>query len=1461
MAGWADGVAGRNVLATGLILCAVLGGRQAGADPPPVPEQSEPDVAPLAEPGWHPALDRRRSVDQGLDRIRRDLLQDQYHDALALLQAILDEDSDVFVPGDSGLPLGARSAALSALLTAPPEARRLYSTLYDGQAAQLLADKSTSELARLESVVRRFFCTPTGGQACLRLAESATDRGDWTRAAHFWRLLQADRVHRKLLTGGAQKRAEMCFHLTGEPNTGGIVSTPRVMLRPPRAAVAGPAACSMPAPTATPPVAIHPVWRIPVVGGATKAFQEFLSNWENAQMSRAQPIATGNHPLVVGSQLVFRDLEGVRSIDPVTQAVRWHYTAESGLQKLGNGDSADGVDPALVTKLWTTNQLQGLLSSDGARVFTIDQLEWRWNGSTPSGAEIDLIAAARQVNTLLAIEAHGLTAGSVRWVAGGPDHTQATLAGHFFLGPPVPHEGRLYVMAEHKHEILLACLDGDNGRVHWTQTLCLVQVPIAHDLQRYHLAAVPVIASGLVICPTQGGVLVAVEAVTGSLRWACAHDDTEQLERLATWPLASRKRYEHPAVVNGPIVSSERIVFLPPQADQLFCVDLKTGKPLWKSPREDNESSMEYVGATIGDIVIVVGRRGCRGLSLADGHELWSRPLGSSPSGRGVRIGERYVVPLSDSRLVCLDAASGRPCGLTRPNSEIRPGNLLVCGDLVISQGTTHLTALRQAGAWLRKMETTLDAQPVAPVLQAELKLALNDMPAAKTQLREIANASSAETPTARALLRAVLFAEFWADPNVAERSLAELEAISDAPEDRARLLVRKAQWQFAHGEIREPLESLAQVMDLELAEPLAVEENQGRELAPEAWARGHLAAMHRETDPGVRRQIANFVVAQLRTAVRDGDLAKLRRWVRASADLPEAEPFRLALAKQLAQAGQSHETEMQLLVARRSSDPHCLAGATRLLSELVLSRGLPHESARLLAELRDLPEEAPSRVTTAAYVPERPRDEIVTLAMARLTPPHWLESASRGQRPGRVQIRQDTGLGQQLHAGNYPVQGKIRSTPRGFPYQLFDREKSSGGELVLVDRTHGGVLPGTIAVPPRYSYPVSADQSFVGRFLPIGSQGMAHGISLLEQRMVWSTAPRGLNPVNDIVRVGPAGPDFAVFQCWHHLFVLDPADGHVLWHRDDLAGNSGLMTDPYAGILADETVLAVFDSDRMGYLVYDMATGAERRRGKLDIDLRQTRRVYGRRLFHYTREAENRRIRVWDVATDTCTWDEPVDRLQDSAPQAGFRPGAKLCTFVSESNEIAYVSVDNHVRVFDAPTGETRLDIAMDPEELQQVGAIRVFGDEARYYVNLQHWPPPAGQNSFLATDTLVPAAHIQGDLYAWDRATGELAWQRDLENRTVLMLAEYRLPLLVTFCRLRNNAQMTLEMEVISGPTGQTLAHRADLQTDQVLQCGYHRDPTRITLRGAKSTVTIDFTPPGGGVQTAEREEPLRR
>jgi hypothetical protein len=588
-------------------------------------------------------------------------------------------------------------------------------------------------------------------------------------------------------------------------------------------------------------------------------------------------------------------------------------------------------------------------------------------------------------------------------------------------------------------------------------------------------------------------------------------------------------------------------------------------------------------------------------------------------------------------------------------------------------------------------------------------------------------------------------------------------------------------------------------------------------------------------------------------------------------ADRSRADEAHLNLAQLLIAERKYQQAETVLLASCASLQEPVAGRAIRMLAELWCVQGLHHDAARLFLELdgRFADVDVDEGLTGAKWIAARsqlgqtraaygsqvrqspevgtPADDATLEAYRRLSRPAW-----SGEGVRIVERRTANESLQATYNGN-GVQ--LLPTPRQSSFELFDRGRGATGVFAVVNRHTRQEYPDSIQVPGRLFYPVSQHVSaqylqhaYVGNFFPLGGMGAMHGVSLLERKLLWTSVPPVLKDLREVVRVGPAGPGFCSFQLRQHLFVVDPLDGHLLWHRDDLEGTAGLMHEPFRGIIGDECVLTVFATNGANYTVYDTPTGVELRRGKIDVQNRLPPRVYGRRLFHYTSSSQNRRVRVWDSLTDRCTWDEPADTIAEASILEGVASGTKVFGFVRETDEAAFVTTAGTIRVVDLQSGCEVFELAVDSEHLENACALRAFRDRERYFLNVQRSSPPSrpvspANANMAISDAVVPSVQVEGDLLAVDAQSGNLLWRRTLGKRTILQMPDLTLPVLVSLSRTRRDDQPYLSVEVIDVQSGETLAIREDLLSDRLLQAAYDRQEPSIELRGAKTVIRLEF------------------
>ncbi|MBW3541098.1 MAG: PQQ-binding-like beta-propeller repeat protein, partial [Planctomycetes bacterium] len=438
-------------------------------------------------------------------------------------------------------------------------------------------------------------------------------------------------------------------------------------------------------------------------------------------------------------------------------------------------------------------------------------------------------------------------------------------------------------------------------------------------------------------------------------------------------------------------------------------------------------------------------------------------------------------------------------------------------------------------------------------------------------------------------------------------------------------------------------------------------------------------------------------------------------------------------------------------------------------------------------------------------------------------------------------------------HEGLYETFHNQIASPAGNSVQVLERRGTGDSESELAFLSSStGIVRGRAKLPIEATYTSTSETAWAGHFFAIGDSSAAWGVSTLpgeHGRPKWLCAPSTLRDRHDVVHVGPAGPDWCALYSRSWLAVVDPADGRLLWERDDAMALGASLVDRFSNgeLAGDAEVLVLFLPDETGYIVYDTRTGRELSRGRReDMDVRHPTHMLGRRQAYM--QKANGVMRVWDPAEDRIVYETHVGRRFNAAP-VNDRELAVLATPIVGGPNPA--DEERSLKIVDVAAGRELLDLPFDASQLEHLNYIRVFRDRERYYVNLQRGTPiPQGRlYSYFATDTLVPAEHLQGDLYAFDAETGRLLWHRLIPQRTLLLLERLNLPYLVTLSRVRDRAEggrQSLAVEVFDATTGETVGLEESLLPDRIVRTSYDAGARRLELFGLATQISIELSPP---------------
>jgi outer membrane protein assembly factor BamB len=1450
--------------------------------------------------------------------------------------------------------VGVRHEVQRGISELPANGRETYERLFGAAARRLFDQSlRTGRPLYANEVLRRYYHTEAGFEAARWLARRWLDHGQPRLAARILERLWGDPVHRSrinqdltLLAAVAHRQAgneprvqELLQELAGVSiRIAGVSSTAPQWLdqvvSPHRSAngtatpsgsadwlsVGGDNTRSATRRGSTP--WLQPLWP-PVSLVTHPADRSAIQEWMDSQAEHhLQQLAIAAEPLVVRGQLIARDLQGLSAYDLQTGRRLWTFPAKLPFHEWlprvmaqnQETNRAGAVQEALIT-----NSAFGTLSSDGQYVFAIDLLPLEMLPS-PEADNANAKSELAALTQLVALPISSLDSSTEAADRSRRESVPiarpawtldliaaASKLGHRgsgiqALGPPVVVDDCLYLMGElfsldafsgeKNSQLCLLAIDRLSGEPLWSQGLALVDEPFFRSQQqgRRNPVGVPTYVDGMLICPTDVGLIVGVDLVTGRQRWVHGYQMGEPGQRRDSFP----EERGWSGTPTWPIVHRDRVLILSRFSSELKCLEATTGRLLWQIPREE----AMCIGAVTDDRVLLVDSRHIRAIPIPpDGTvtktpvaPLWTLSVGPI-SGRSVRVGDDLLVPLKSGRVACVEISTGidRGFAVTRTTSsrgwhdehsavavpqELSendlapwPGNLIACGDVVVSMGLTHLAVYPQAQAKLR----SLAQQPESierRLLESELTMLLGTKSAPIEELQRLLRQPLSPELRVRAerQLRESLYLELRRQPDRSEWLLEQLEPLANTTAERARLLQRICEVSLPRNSVR-TVQAARELAALSLDHELELDEHSQHAVSLETWARGYLRQVlaRVKESPAEADPVLDVLDQERDRLLASGDLSAMRQFVRLCDEWPQSVALRSELARRLIEQGEFQEAELLFVRDRLSQDPAIAAAATARLLWLWDHFGLSGLAANLLAELADRfgdvrfeatlksrASEEDRRVvlTGREFVARFPRESLTWQAFVRLRPPDWDVR--------RVEITEDRASAVELRLveafanGDIRNRAFVRSSAGTHLFQVRPMFQKFGDPFWQIVDRDSAVVTGQLPQLDRF-YPtglLSGPPEAANHLFPVGGPGRMLGFSLLghdQQDPTWNTSFAPLRATQEFLRVGPVGPNFCVFQSRQHLVVIDPASGKLAWRRV-LEPNSGLMAESDTGLFGDREVLVVFGSDQSSFTIYETATGRELRRGRLPPDQHSNRRPFGRKLFHILDGNEGRRLRIWDPLSDLNELDEPFT--------------GHLSVIVTAEGELLLLQA-GRLRVLDVHHGLVKLDVNLGEEHVRGANTVRAFSDADRYYINLQRVLDNSDRLpfSYFLNDSLIPKAEVLGELYAFSRPTnpvslselanprrplGKKLWMRVLPQRTVLRLDNARLPFLVMLSRQQDRSRTdksALRVEAVDALTGNLLGSHSHVLTTRLVQTQHDPHAARLTIVGLTTRMHLDY------------------
>ncbi|MFQ5490508.1 MAG: PQQ-binding-like beta-propeller repeat protein [Phycisphaerae bacterium] len=291
----------------------------------------------------------------------------------------------------------------------------------------------------------------------------------------------------------------------------------------------------------------------------------------------------------------------------------------------------------------------------------------------------------------------------------GPDFDEMS-----FESIPIIVGTKVYAIARRKRafgfeDCFLYCLNAETGQIQYRTHLGSASTG-GFGYRRPTLT-IPALADHTVYVVSNLGTIAAVDRFTGLIAWLRLYPRISE----AQWRREGRgdSRELNPWQYNPVIVSGDRLIVLPTDADALMVLDRGTGALLQDIPIQELHAVQSILGLE-GDRIYAVGDEAfC--YDLAAGSYVWQSPLPGDGEvfGRGLLTTDRLLVP-TRSALGAFDRWNG---SVTRypwmPDQQ--GGNLLSAPGLLLVTDSTTLTAYARKQDVLARLHRKMDAAPDDP--------------------------------------------------------------------------------------------------------------------------------------------------------------------------------------------------------------------------------------------------------------------------------------------------------------------------------------------------------------------------------------------------------------------------------------------------------------------------------------------------------------------------------------------------------------------------------------------------------------------------------------------------------------------------------------------------------------------------------------------------------------------------
>ncbi|HBN78717.1 MAG TPA: hypothetical protein DD473_23475 [Planctomycetaceae bacterium] len=1468
-----------------------------------------------------------------LDNAKTRVQLGQWPEAIKIYQTMLDSSANSIVQGSDGEYRSVRWEIQRQIAQLPEVAREMYLQTYSGLARRMLDDAyESSDMNHVREVAEKYFLTDAGQAAANRIASIHVDRGEFAIAALWYeRLVNAGgeltrdplwrfKVESVYEQAGLRNGEERPWEAMTKVEEQGLNrrlpgdsleavrkawSTVGDFFNPPledwlypggAAHRSGQAAGTLPL--------LLSVWSQPTTEHPQilDQMEQLIDDLEVSQV----PVIPAMQPISVKGKIIFRTFEGLCVVDGESGQILWEtrddispamlltttsQSARQFLQQRGVVIKVNGVavnpyfgyqaEQHPLTNFLFRNAVHGTVSSDGQAVYSIEENALLSNQSAynyysnRSLADNDPYHRDWGTNRL---SSYDIETGRQLWSIGGSrvaETIDSPLAGTFFLGTPLIEAGDLFILGEQEGAIRMHCLRAEDGQLQWSQVIAYTEVPMDRDASRRWWPAQIALSGGVLVCPTNIGLLVGVDRASHEILWVSRYADKTQNDQNSIQMRRGGYVMTNPGTIKDrwfptpPMIINQTVILAPPEVQMLAGYRLSDGKELW---RINNESGGLYPAGSFNGELIVVNRAGLVGYDVKTGRKLWERNFSDYadanngdlllPSGRGLVSEDRFLIPMGGKEIWYFDLKERKFTGRAGLGEEnLTLGNLIMSRGRLVSAAPDRVVQFDPKEDVEREINTrlALDKKDFRALSKQAQILSLEkdyDQSLATLDQIDASALDGQEKQFYRQQMQDVLFGLVEQDSDRQEEYLKLLAEYVKSESDQQRYLRLLAQAQIETRQFAGAFESYTQLSQFGDRKLVRDHGHPSLLVRQDVWLNARLQELWSESTGEVSSQISQFVSEASWDAIQSKDREQLLKVIRLYGFHPDTIDVYLAVVELGIDEQNFALSEYALKCLGQFDDPCIRASAIAGRADLLREFGLPEDARYMGAKLSEFDQDLVllDGLTVQDWLEEQevsndeqPHSNITS---------HWSDEEFEVSHMGISQWNQQRGT-INLDAGKAPY----------FQQHRFQYAQQQPRVTVFNNRTDEVTWSIPIQQMEQAQAATVLPIRVRGHVMTLYSRGLVQCYSLPDRRLLWAhpvsrqsgavgVTNAGKQPMSSLQKAKSAasrfrlnqnrnvyGPlvlntDTTVYYFGRNEFIAaDVLNGEIRWIRRGIP--RGAM------IYGDDTQLCIAPPALSQAVLVDARDGRTLESKDLEkllsngiaitgetvitVDRNEPAAAFSRQFgsehtthqIQKTHVVEGRSLRtketIWSLQIDE---NEYVGQIDD--------------------DRFVIVELNGLAHLHDSHTGDLlqTIRIAELNGELAKLQELFMFMDGPRLYL-------VGNKSTNHSTYLNIYSQRVNGTIFCLDLEQEELAWSYETEKLNLVLEEIDQLPVLVLAGTKHEQKHMlyvgTFHVTILDKITGKVIIEEELLNQNQVQRITWSEHDKQISLHAYNSVITL--------------------